>query len=311
MSMKSAQYLGYTLAEVLVVLMVIIVLGTLGAYSFGGLRDTVLVRQNIEEIKQDIQLAQQKAMLLERKQGEGWIYGIGIDFRDISNGSYKFFKWCSPFSEYGNIRTRSEIIAYNPDTSMNIGDLDFDSGGYDHGENAILPISPEDYESNGFCDSLERRKYMTNLSGMENGKINTGFDITLSSNISFVVFEAVTGRAFLYTDEGWPANYDANGVLVTDSETNLLANLGIIIFRNRGNMADTISIAPLSGNVKHVVWDDPAALGAFRSALIDIPSSGDDTTPPVGDVGSTQYCCATGPTRPGENCVTVLCDILY
>lgn len=265
MSRKPAQYLGYTLAEVLVVLMIVIILGSLGAYSFGGLRDTVLVRQNIEEIKQDLQLAQQKSMLLERKQGEGWIYGIGIDFRDISNGTYKFFKWCSPFPEYGNIRTRSEIIAYNPDPSINIGDLDFDPTGYNHGQNAILPVGSEDYELGGTCDSFEKKKYMTNLSGIEDGKINTGFDITLNSDISFVVFEAVTGRAFLYTSEGWPINYDANGVLVEDSETNQLANLEVTIFRNRGNKADKITVAPLSGSVKHVVIDDPETLGIHKN----------------------------------------------
>jgi type II secretory pathway pseudopilin PulG len=68
MHTKLAQYRGYTLAEVLIVLMVMIVLGGLGIYSFGGMRDTVLVKQNIEEIKQDLRLAQQKAMLLEKSR---------------------------------------------------------------------------------------------------------------------------------------------------------------------------------------------------------------------------------------------------
>lgn len=257
MSCRSAQYLGYTLAEVLIVLMITIILGSLGMASFGGLRDTVLVKQNIEGIKQDIRLVQQKSMLLERKKGEGWIYGIGIDFRDISKGSYKFFKVCSPFSEYGDIRTRSDIIAYN--NEIDIGSLDSE-GIYSNGQNAMLPVLSDDFESGGFCDSSNTKKYMTNLQGMEDGQLNAGYDITLNTEASFVVFEAVTGRAFLYDSSGWPINYDKDGNLVENDETHQLTNLEIRIFRNRGAIADEISIAPLSGSVKHVIINNPDAL---------------------------------------------------
>ncbi len=244
MSRKSAYYLGYTLAEMLVVLMVIVILGALGISSFGGLRDTVLVKQNIEDVKQDLQLIQQKAMLLERRETEGWIYGIGIDFREIESGKYTFIKWCSPFSSYGDIRTRSEIIGFNPEKT--IGELDFVSG-VDNKLNATLPLG-ENFDTTGFCDGERKQSYVTKMFGLENGKMNMGFDISLTSEVSFVIFEAVTGRAFLYDNNGIPVNYDTKGTFLSDENT-----LGIIIFRNRGEMADLIEISSLSGGVSHTV----------------------------------------------------------
>ena len=244
MSKKTARYGAYTLAEVLVVLMVIIILGSIGAYSFGGLRDTVLVKQNIEEIKQDLQLIQQKAMLLEKSQGEGWIYGIGIDFSDIENGRYTFIKWCSPFSSYGDVRTRSEIVAYNPE--RDIGEAD-----PPYGLNAVLPVA-EELQRGGYCDPAGASQYVTNMPGIEEGKINMGFDISLLYPASYIVFEAVTGRVFLYDEQGIPVNYNSEGEFQEGDEN----VLGIIIHRNRGNKSDIIRVLPLSGAVDHTIVDN-------------------------------------------------------
>jgi len=239
MSRKSAQYRGYTLVEVLVVLMIVIVLGGVGAYSFSGLRDSVLVRQSIEEIKQDLQLVQQKAMLLEKRNGEGWIYGIGIDFTEISEGKYSFFKWCSPFSSYGDIRTRSEILAYNP--NEDIGVL---TSGY--GPNATLPLN--NWEPSGLCNrnvGVTIPSYITIMPGIEEGKIHAGFNISLIEDASYVVFETVTGRVFLYDDDGLPVSYNSNGVYIPDKL------FGVEIMRNRAKVADIIRVYPLSGSVSH------------------------------------------------------------
>lgn len=262
MNYRSAQYSGYTLGEVLVVLMIVIILGSAGAFSFGGLRDSVLVKQGIEDIKQDLQLTQQKAMLIEKKEDEWWIYGIGIDFTEISEGKYTFIKWCSPFSTYGDPITRSEIIAYSPD--YDIGTI-LPSG---LGTNAILPVSSLD--SSGLCDS-RGLSYMTNMTGLEEGKLNAGFDIGLLSyedeehvivTASYVVFEAVTGRVFLYDENGVPINYMLDGTYLPERKLELL------ISRNRGAIADHISVASLSGAVRHDVIKEKSAIDSLRNRMV-------------------------------------------
>ena len=234
---KPALYSGYTLAEVLVVLIIVIILGGLGLSAFGGLRDTVLVKQNIEDIKQDLQLIQQKAMLLEKKSEEGWIYGIGIDFTEISEGKYTFFKWCSPFSVYGHKLTRSEILAYDDTRQIGYQDIDY-------GFNATLPV--DDIDPGGLCNRGPVQSYITHVSGLEEGKLNAGFDISLN-DASYVVFESVTGRVFLYKADGSPYNYDSDGEYLDNGA------LSIVIHRNQGKIRDEINIFPLSGSVSHEV----------------------------------------------------------
>lgn len=261
MNYRSAQYSGYTLGEVLIVLMIVIILGSAGAFSFGGLRDSVLVKKGIEDIKQDLQLTQQKAMLIEKKENESWIYGIGIDFTEISEGKYTFIKWCSPFSTYGHPITRSEIIAYDPEYSIGTTL----SGGY--GENAVLPITPT-LDPSGFCDN-RGESYMTNMPGLEGGKLNAGFDIGLLFSEdeghvtpSYVVFEAVTGRVFLYDEDGWPINYMPDGTYIPERKLELLVS------RNRGAKADYIQVAALSGTVSHEVLEDSALINSLKSRMV-------------------------------------------
>jgi type II secretory pathway pseudopilin PulG len=260
MNYRSAQYSGYTLGEVLVVLMIVIILGSAGAFSFGGLRDSVLVKQGIEDIKQDLQLTQQKAMLIEKKENEWWIYGIGIDFTEISEGKYTFVKWCSPFSTYGHAITRSEIIAYDKESSIGTNL----AGGL--GLNAVLPVSPLD--PSGFCND-RGQSYMTNMPGLEEGKLTAGFDIGLLSSgdeahvtASYVVFEAVTGRVFLYDEEGVPISYMSDGTYLPERKLELL------ISRNRGAMADHISVASLSGTVSHDVIKEKSEIDSLRSRMV-------------------------------------------
>lgn len=239
---KSAIYLGYTLAEILVVLMIVIILGGLGAYSFSGLRDTVLVKQNIEEIKQDLQLVQQKAMLLEKKSDEYWIYGVGIDFGGIKDGKYTYFKWCSPFAAFGPSRTRSQIVGYSSedgDIGAPLGDGTF---------NGVLPVTNM-HLNESVCDSTLLNS-MVSFPGMEEGKINAGFEMGLINGARYVLFESVTGRVFLYNESGWPINYEEDGTYIPDYV------LGLAIVRNRGQAADLIEISSLSGAVKHYTLND-------------------------------------------------------
>ena len=43
----------------------------------------MLVKENVERLKQDVELARQKSLLIDREADDTWVYGIGIDFRDI------------------------------------------------------------------------------------------------------------------------------------------------------------------------------------------------------------------------------------
>ncbi|MGI6423503.1 MAG: hypothetical protein ACOX0X_02735 [Candidatus Dojkabacteria bacterium] len=265
MNRRSAQYSGYTLAEILVVLIVIIILGSMGAFAFGGLRDSVLVKQGIEGIKQDLQLVQQKAMLIEKSSGEGWIYGIGIDFTAMSEGKYTFIKWCSPFAEYGDVMTRDELLAF--DRSHKVG-TNLSSGA---GLNATLPTSSSDFDPSGSCSrdtTITSPSYLTHVPGMEPGKISAGYDIgLLKSNDeeavvpSYIIFEAVTGRVFLYGKDGYPINYNQDGKFSPTRQ------LEILISRNRGKLADHIQVAALSGRVTHNVLDDVESINILKNRL--------------------------------------------
>jgi len=252
MKNRTAQYSGYTLAEILVVLIIVIILGAVGAYAYSGLRDTVIVKQDVEEIKQNLQLIKQKSMLLEKKDGESWIYGFGIDFGELTEGKYTFFKWCSPFAEYGNPMTRNEIMAYTED--YDIGRLLPDN----LGTNGYLAIN---YET-GFsmCEDDEAiGPYLLKLPGLEDGEINAGFNIT-GYGAQYVVFEAVTGRAFLYDEYGAPINY----LSATYDPTN---KFYISVLRNRGEIADILTIAPLSGAITHEVVEGKTAIAARLAEL--------------------------------------------
>ena len=71
--------------------------------------------------------------------------------------------------------------------------------------------------------------------------------------VQYVVFEAVTGKAFLYDATGKPVNY-------TSAAPNLYYNgstvLDIAILRDRSTKFDLISIYPSSGTVIHHVYTD-------------------------------------------------------
>lgn len=112
---------GFSLIEMLIVMSIIIILGSFGAGAFLGFRETALVREDVETLKQDVQLAQHLAMNMKKGDEQFWVYGIGIDLGDIStNGNYRFFKWCSEFRDFGDTLTKSEIIAYDPSKELGV-----------------------------------------------------------------------------------------------------------------------------------------------------------------------------------------------
>lgn len=218
------RYEGFTLLEVLVVMSIVIILGGLGLYAFGGLRDTLLVNQSFVDIEQNVLQIKQDAMLTQKDADEGWVYGIGIDFRNVDeDGKYSYFKWCSGFDEFGNPKTRSEIPGYDGESALT-------------SDNGYLPVS------NTLNDCTGSIPGIAPYSGVETGTLLAGYD-TYMSTASMVLFESSTGRVFLYNDNGEPMNYNVDGDFV---ENNLFV---IVIKKNQGKLMDSLAIAPLSGKV--------------------------------------------------------------
>lgn len=227
-----SKYSGYTLMEILIVMSILVILGGLGFAAFGGLRDTVLVDQSLTDIKQDIQDVQRASMLLQKGPNEGWVYGIGIDFSKITdNGKYSFFKWCAPFESFGDEKTRSDLLDY-----------DYSQGPVGSG-NGYLPVGNIGLSS---CDGTQSG--LSPLPGYEIKSVTAGFDMRITP-VQYIVFEAITGRAFLYYSDGQPAGYNlADGVYTGLDLVENPAVLGLIVSKNNGKLQDLVFVLPLSGN---------------------------------------------------------------
>lgn len=306
---------SYTLLEMLLVMGIVVVLGAFGVGGFVGVRETMVARENVELIKQDIRSARLKSMLLEKGSDENWLYGIGIDFGTILSYSddnidgYTFFKWCSPFEDFGNSQTKSVLPGWDPDTV--IGTTDFNTGPipydpnpiirepipydpipYDPGDNYITPDPTEEMYFNieeifkkinfispapviAIDDTLQEIYYERNgyisirstdscIDGTHS-RVNTGGDgtggiidvdddqIRVLGNIRYLVFEALTGRAFLYYANGAPANYTGMAEYNADG---VLDVLDVVLTRKRSSKFDVISVYPLSGTVIHHVYSN-------------------------------------------------------
>ena len=377
MEMRIKRLVGYTLLELLVVITLFIILGAIGIGGYLGTRETMIARETVETIKQDIRTARLKAMLLEKGEDSNWIYGIGMDFASLSSTgtSGPFFKWCSPFEDFGNEVTKSEILGSDPKSKIgvpiNINDV---LGVSTSGENLALIIDPvfpdpgypypqhctscifsktckenscispsccrcqyyystsctyEDeccyclqpvkvstycpktekccqcayIKESDNCDTndkccktivstdpvtepedpvLETTFYngyvaqnitsscedetssLVALNDLPSGIVSE-FDNITFSGARYLVFEAVTGRAFLYEQDGSPINYDENGDF---DETKVL---DIVIKRDYSSKFDVLTIYPLSGTVIHHVYteSDPKC-GGSETNCVDV-----------------------------------------
>ena len=78
--------------------------------------------------------------------------------------------------------------------------------------------------------------------------------------IQYLVFEAVTGKAFLYDSAGRPVNYNSSGGILSYDGDKVL---DILITRDRSSKFDLLSVYPSSGTVVHHVYsnDDLATDG--------------------------------------------------
>ncbi len=86
--------------------------------------------------------------------------------------------------------------------------------------------------------------------------------------IQYLVFEAVTGKAFLYDSAGRPVNYSSSGGVLTYDGKNVL---DILITRRGSTKFDVLSIYPSSGAIVHHVYsnEDLAQDGDPNTITVD------------------------------------------
>lgn len=253
---KSSKYLGFTLIEMLIVMSIIGILMGMSFAAYQNLQTTIRLNEYTNNLEQSIRKVQRDAMLLEKEPLSKWIYGLGIDLTEIEKpetlGQYRAFKWCSHFNDYGDVRTRSIVPNFDPNEDV-----------YELNGNLPVPTingggCPNIYDTIDSAPSL--RKYI--LYG--DGAVGTGVDtkppkstIELGSVTSgifggsegkavvrYIVFEAVTGRAFFYNSDGYLLNTNKDGTVDPDYK-----NFVIRIKPLRGGKGKKITIFNISGRV--------------------------------------------------------------
>lgn len=203
---------GYTLIEMLIVLTIFLILSAFSFSAFSGLRDTVTLNEDILTLQQEIRWAQRSALFLERGTNERWIYGIGIDFSRFEEEKvYTLFKWCSQYREFGPSRTRSVLPNFDPQLSLGALNGDF-------------PVSATYLNSS--CSANDSENEIVRVSGRIDGTVAKDFAVEIPDSVNaqgdsagspvYVLFEAVSGRMFLYDSAGSIVNYDSDGDMVSE-----------------------------------------------------------------------------------------------
>ncbi len=230
---------AYTLIEMLIVLTIFVILSAFSFSAFDGLRDTVTLNEDMLTLEQDIRWAQRSALFLERGVSERWVYGIGIDFSDFEEDNvYRLIKWCSQYDDFGSIRTRSMLPNFDP--AIAVGLL-----------NGNLPAGEV---SNERCSLGDAESKIVRVLGRVEGTVSPDFEVNIPDGLNaqgdvgglpvYVIFEAVSGRMFMYDSSGNVVNYNSNGQLVTESVDFVLE-----VTAPRTKRTKTLKIDNVSGKI--------------------------------------------------------------
>jgi prepilin-type N-terminal cleavage/methylation domain-containing protein len=233
MKLKIVQkkYSGFTLTEMLIVMAIFMILFAMGVTGFAGLRDTVLVNENSQSLQQDIRWAQRAAILLKRESDDKWLYGIGIDFRNTPvDGTYKIFKWCSPYDEYGIGRSRNILPNYDP--SANGGRLQSGNGSIagfggsgDLGGSTLSNCTQTGSVSNnpGRLIEIKNRLSANQVESVKSAiskplLVGIGYGGAYADRPAVVLFESVSGKPYFYKSNGTLFNYNTNATPVNNPQ---------------------------------------------------------------------------------------------
>ena len=235
------KYTAFTLIEMLLVMGIMMTLMGMTFTSFSGLQDTVKMNEYMLNMEQDIRSVQRASMLLQRNTEENWLYGLGIDFSQLSqDGKYTTFKWCTPYMDYGDETTRSKVPGYKSgDTSLEGANLPY----------ADMIAGIESGLCMGPTDTVKL------LSGYTTELTMPKSTVQYNSAVRYVVFESVTGRAFFYNDLGELLNYSmVEGELVID-DPSLVEELDFTITSLGAAAPRTLRVHHLSGRIEAIVGD--------------------------------------------------------
>lgn len=247
--MKFQKLKAFTLVEMLIVMAIIMLLVGLGFISVAGTRDVYLRQNFLTLMEDDIRYAQRSAMFLERGEYENWVYGVGIDFSalDSENSStvgYTMIKWCSPDKnfDYTNKQHMGELPAFDSSQEFSL-----ENGG--QFPSSYQKVAPDE----GCTGSIEKVIPMSrNLTSGITNKISPRVaNFSFGSDVRYIIFESVTGRAFLYDQDGKLQNYITGGCLSGECSVNMVANITKFNLR-MGPKSNTkrISVYPVSGRVE-------------------------------------------------------------
>jgi type II secretory pathway pseudopilin PulG len=186
---------AYTLLEMLVVMSIMMIILGIGFNAYASFTETTKFNQDVADLRSDILITQRAAMLLKKEADENWVYGVGIDLQNISQGEYRFFKWCSEFTEFGAPKTRYVYPATTED----------DPEGGD-----IPTIYSTDNQKDKCPQGENLQPSIRVMSGYPRGMLNLKGSIEVKKipedpsfeDIRFILFESVSGRAFLYDKDG-------------------------------------------------------------------------------------------------------------
>lgn len=170
---------GFSLVEILVVMVIIVTLFALSWSAFYGMRTTMRLMQVSENLKSDLTNAQRSAMFLKRDFNQNWINGIGIDFGGMMDSdeelTYTVFKWCASGKTY----------------------VDFDGVGF--------PTAADNSygECTGSVTELVamtgREDILVSSTGMN---FKLGIDGTEVDKVQYILFESVTGVPHFFAPGG-------------------------------------------------------------------------------------------------------------
>ncbi len=202
MSRTKKKLLGFTLIEMLIVMTIFIILFGITISAFSGLRNTILMNETVESIKRNFRWTQRSALLLKRSEGEGWVYGIGIDLTEYYQAtidadqlrSYKIFKWCAPCTEYNGCPGASSEIPGDAGAILEDTKLPADTDNTGMCTGYIPSTGKITYIGGSPMDDVRT----TGLGLVDNFDIPKPLRIGTTGSIRYVLFESVTGRVFYY-----------------------------------------------------------------------------------------------------------------
>jgi len=244
MQVSARKYKAFTLLEMVVVLGIIILLGTISIFSLSAFRNTSMLRESTANFTLDLQDTQRAAMYLRRDIGERWLYGIGIDlgsFNQAGGNDYTIFRWCSQFDDFdpnGSIEMNSEFPNYDPEESLSSsnGNMPNISGTITKNDTCYL-CEGSYCQSELRIDSKDQLTYIDQQIQITISQIN-------GQTPRYILFEAVSGRAFFYNEYGVLLNYEEDGDIVEDAEPIVMT------FSISGdNKRKQIIIQPVSGKI--------------------------------------------------------------